>query len=301
MTENADIKTRVKELIDSGQMSQTLISKQIGLSTAVINQYLQDKYKGDVDGLEVRLKRFFNQREEIGACTPRLKFAQTSIANSVFDSIRLCRRKCGIHLLIGSSGLGKTTAIKEFERENNGVIFIDPGENTSQRRVLQQIATKLRVYEEHALDDFADAIAEKLEDSRFVIVVDESENLDVRCLQTLRKIHDKCNFTFGLLLVGTERFINKLRRLQGEYVYILNRISYSSVLDKLSRDDIRLLVEQFHKNPGSSIVKSFEFESGKNCRELSNLLDITNDIAASGLELTPQLIASARNKFLRAK
>lgn len=42
-----------------------------------------------------------------------------------------------------------------------------------------------------------------------------AENIDSFCFRTLRKIHDRCNFTCGLLFAGTERLAANPARMQG--------------------------------------------------------------------------------------
>lgn len=64
--------TELSELLAAKGWSQAQASRGVGVSTAVINQYLQGKYNGDVKGVEEKVRQFI-QREHDRAKARNIK------------------------------------------------------------------------------------------------------------------------------------------------------------------------------------------------------------------------------------
>ena len=147
-------------------------------------------------------------------------------------------------------------------------------------------------------EDFIANIVKKLKDSGYIIIVDEAENLKPEVFTTLRKIHDRCENTCGLLFVGTERLHYNLTRLQGEYNYVINRVGFKVQLNALEIKDVEILVKQIYPDATDEIILCFAEECKYNARVLSNTLMRVNDLLQSNnVELCPDVIAAARRKL----
>lgn len=294
---NVELQTRIKSMIERDGMTQSSIAKKVDISTTTLSQYLNSKYNGDIPTLETSLSKLvdFNvQQQKYGKIS--LDFMKTTIANKIFNIAQICQLNGEIALCTGLSGLGKTTAIKEYAKKHSGVIVIDTDEQINVRTLLHHFCKPLRL--EQGLKEsnvlFAEKIVNKLNSSGKLIIVDESENLDVGCFRVLRKIHDRCNSSVGLLFVGTDALANKLSKLGGEYDYLFTRFSYIDNLESLTLKDTSLLVNQIFPNCSESLNKLFHTVARANARVLFNLLKRTRDIVtSSGENLNAQIIKSA--------
>lgn len=292
---------QVSDYLKSGAIDQTKLAKAINKSTATISQYLKQVYAGNVENIEADLRKFMvlvrglEKHKRI-----KLDFAQTSVADKIFDTAKMCQYNGEIGVCYGSSGLGKTTAVKQLHKVCSGVILVDPNENTTSRALLKQVAdgVKLGFYDPMP-EDFIANIVKKLKDSGYIIIVDEAENLKPEVFTTLRKIHDRCENTCGLLFIGTERLHYNLTRLQGEYNYVINRVGFKVQLNALEMKDIEILVKQIYPTATPEIISCFAKECNHNARVLSNTLMRVNDLLQSNndVELSPEIIAAARRKL----
>lgn len=294
---NRELQTRIRSMIERDGMTQNSVAKKLDISPAALSQYLNGKYNGDIHALEGSLSKLLdlsNQQKKYGKII--LDFAKTTVAKKVFNIAQICQLNGEIALCTGLSGLGKTTAIREYAKKHSGVIVIDPDEQINIRALMHYFCAPLRL--EQGINEsnvsFAEKIVNKLNRSGKLIIVDESENLDVSCFRCLRKIHDRCNGTIGLLFIGTDALANKLSKLGGEYDYLFTRFSYIDNLDVLTINDTSLLVNQIFPSCSDELIELFHTIAKANARVLFNLLKRTRDmVISSGEDLNASIIKSA--------
>ncbi|WP_035344071.1 helix-turn-helix transcriptional regulator, partial [Dickeya sp. DW 0440] len=58
------MRTQLSELMERKGLTQSQVARAIGKSVAVINQYLQGKYNGDVDGVNKIVSEFIERVRE---------------------------------------------------------------------------------------------------------------------------------------------------------------------------------------------------------------------------------------------
>jgi DNA transposition AAA+ family ATPase len=295
MTNNAEITNQIKDLLSSGKTNQSQLAKNVGYSSAVISQYLQGNYNGDVPKLEKVFEQYLQrQNEKNNAQNTKLTYCNTSIAEQITNAASLCHYNYKIGVCVGKSGIGKTTAIKAYAAKKGGVIYVDPDEKTRPRSILKQIERQLKLPDvKICIDDFIIDIVRSLKDSGRLIIVDEAENLDIHSFRVLRKIYDRCDESIGMLFVGTERLHKNLLTIKGEYEYIANRISRLTRLDRLTTKDVEMLVTQIFPNADSETIKHFESVSENNARILGHILETANILVNNGHELDRKVIISS--------
>lgn len=292
---------QVLDYVKSGAVDQARLAKAINKSATAVSQYLNCCYAGNIENIEAELRKYMvlarglEKHKRI-----KLNFANTSIAAKIFDTAKMCQYNGEIGVCYGASGLGKTTAVKELFKTCSGVILVDPNENSTSRAVLKQVAdgVKLGFYDPMP-EDFIANIVKKLKDSGYIIIVDEAENLKPEVFTTLRKIHDRCENTCGLLFIGTERLHYNLTRLQGEFNYVINRVGFKVQLNSLEMKDIEILVKQIYPTATPELISCFAKECNYNARVLSNTLMRVNDLLQSNndLKLCAEVISAARRKL----
>lgn len=289
----------LKNRIQQGEFNQKDVAKLLDISETTMSLYLKNKYKGDVPALDEKVEKFLQNADEKKLNDFRkikLDFVKTSVATRVFNIAKMCQLNGEMGVCFGRSGYGKTTACKQYAAENFGVIWLDPDEKASKRDVIRMLAKLLGIGEDSILRAIP-MIVNKLNNSNYLIIVDEAENLKSPVFRTLRKIHDRCNFSFGILFVGTERLFYNLARMKGEFEYLTNRISMVENLQALKESDIKALAGQVFEDISDACLKTFKEVSHNNARELFNLLKRTKDLINSGSQLSPQTIQAA-SKFL---
>ena len=293
--DGGDLRAELEKVMKDENLSQKEIAKKINYSQAAVNTYLNGKYEGNLIEFETVLKGLLNHiKNRNSQKRIRLEFVPTSIAAKLYNIARICHLNSEIGLCTGSSGVGKTTAITEYAKHNSGVIVIDPDENITPRTLLRLIGTplKLKLTNNMSCQEYSEMLVNRLKDSEMLIIIDEAENISADCFRVLRKIHDRCDFTCGLLFVGTERLAANLARMQGEFSYVTNRLGFIETLDGLTLPDAQKLIKQIFPNCPKDAETAFYNASKKNARILFNLLKRTADIAGGVNEGTPAEIAA---------
>lgn len=289
--------SQVKSYLETSGTDQTTLAKRIGKSPATLSQYLKGEYKGNVENLENDLRKHLKlvaaKRKHKRL---KLNFEKTSVAKDILKIAEVCQYNGELGLCYGASGLGKTTALEYLKKEGSGIILVDPDENATPRAILKQVADgiKLEVYD-MLPEDFISNIIKRLKNSGYLIVVDEAENLKPDVFRTLRKIHDRCEGTCGLLFIGTERLYGNLAKRKGEFDYVLNRVSFKYPLKPLNLEDVALLVKQVFPHANEDIFKLFSKYTANNARVLFNTLRRSLDIVNNNnTDLNEDVISEAR-------
>lgn len=292
---------RVKEHIKSCEIDQKTLAQRINYSQGAISVYLQKKYTAKLTALESALRKYLDVQYSTRHYTKlSLGYVGTTVAERINTVAKMCRFNGEISICYGSSGLGKTTAIKQYEEKNSGIIVIDTAEGASPKIVLKDIAEKLKITTlTNITSELSTAITKKLNGSNFLIIIDEAENIQTSVFRALRKIHDRCNFSFGLLFLGTEQLYFNLKNLRGDFVYLTNRIGMVEKLDQLNKEDVHSLVKKAFPDISEENLTYFELYTSFNARILFNTLKRTRDLQLStGKEINKEMIISAREMLL---
>lgn len=292
---------RVKSLIKTGSIDQVTFANRIGYSSSTLSLYLRGSYPGNIKKLEKAMDKYLLLHSSVQSHEKVvLKYANTSVATTFSAVAKMCRLNSEIYLCYGPSGIGKSTAIKNVADDSTGVIVIDPNEGATTRSVLKQLVEKLGLSPATTKsEDLTETITSKLKNSGFLVIIDEAENVKTEVIRSLRKIHDTCESTFGLLFVGTERLYQNLKRLRSEFDYLMNRVSYVCALHFLDKGDIEMLVKQVFPDCNEECLMIFENVCNKNARILFNTLKRAKDLQISTNEaLNPKMITSARGLLL---
>ena len=288
---------QVKKHLESSDVDQSTLAKRISKSPATLSQYLKGEYKGNVENLESDLRKYLKLAiAKKGHKKIRLKFEQTSVAKEIIRIAKMCQYDGELALVYGASGLGKTTALEYLKKEGSGIILVDPDENATPRAILKQIADGLKLgYYDMLPEDFIANIVKKLKKSEYLIIVDEAENLKPDVFRTLRKIHDRCSGSCGLLFVGTERLYGNLAKRKGEFDYVLTRVSLKYQLKPLTKEDVKQLTQQIFPDVTEDLVSLLSNLTGCNARILINTLKrCAYIVTTNNVELNADVLKEAR-------
>lgn len=300
--ETKAIQEAIKKLIDTKKVNISTIARGVNKSASTISLYLSDNYNGRVDTLENDLKNYlklFEKQQNIEL--KALSFIETNVAKRLFNAANMCQMRGKMGVCYGAPGIGKTTAILEYKKIGSGIIVVDPFEQTSAREVLKQIANQLKVnyHNNMSLDEFTNNVIKKLERNKYLIILDEAENLKMDIFKIIRKIHDKAKNNCGILFVGTNELRYLLSKVQSGFPYIASRIGYVEKLDSLNIPDIEKLIIQYFPNCSKSLMNTFAKACNFNARNIQNMLDLCLDIIQSNnIELNVDVIETAREKLL---
>ncbi|EPY1191386.1 AAA family ATPase [Proteus mirabilis] len=272
--------------------SQAQAARGIGVSTAVINQFLQNKYNGDVNAVEEKVRQFISREQERDK-SRRIKpvYVDTLMARKGRDVIRMAHMDSDINVIYGDAGMGKTMIIRQYAKENLNAVLIEADPGYTARVVLEELYNKLGLSKRGNMHELSESIIQNLRDSGRIILVDEAENLPYRALETLRRIHDKSGV--GIVLAGMPRLILNLKGKRGEYKQLYSRVGFALRMgEALPEEDITNMITTMLPEASEPEVLNALYKACKgNARRLFKFLrGISNGSQISGQPIDVQMV-----------
>ena len=244
-----DLRKEFKSFLEVNDLKQAHVARSLGLSPAVISQWLKGEYRGDNETLEKKISQFmanFNIKrvevqEEI------VKTRDLVAAHFVMDEAVVGRE---MTVLYGNPGTGKSVAIKEWVKEHPEAILIEVIPGMRVKSLLQEIARKLGIDANAKAEELVIQIAKEFKRRDGVLVIDEAEHLSVTALENVRRIWDFSRVP--IILVGTYGLIKNLKGNRGELLQLYSRIKGKWEFKELSEDDFKKLFGEL-----ASVIKRY--------------------------------------------
>lgn len=293
-----DIREQLKTHIESGT-SQTAVAKAIGISASALSTWLKGLYKGDSDLLETKLSKYLElqaeRAESRSSATARalVKTKTFMIANGFLHRAAV---KCHFGLLYGPSGIGKTTAIKAFVQENQGIaILIEADRGYTARTVFLELCGVLNLDTKGSVHDLLMRVVERLSGSQRLIIIDEAEHLPYGALELIRRVRDKAKI--GIVLVGMPRLERNIKGDPNHFAQLENRVNACVSLDNLDSNDIEALVVNRLGHVSTEVMQALRKASRNNARILCDgILEWCEDLCRhSGSEISVEIVAKAKS------
>ncbi|EAP4730315.1 AAA family ATPase [Salmonella enterica] len=264
--------TQLKDVMERRGYSQSQVARAIGRSGAVVNQFLQGKYTGDISDIQERITSFIN-REQEKEKNRRIQahFVTTDMAAKGLEVLAYAHQECEICVLYGAAGLGKTMLLGEYAARNKDALFIEADPGYTARTLLEELCRLLGVKVRGNIHELIDACVRELRDSGRLLMVDEAELLPYRALEVLRRLHDKAGI--GVVLAGMPRLLINLKGRRGEFAQLYSRVALALNLgDALSRDDFnQIAVDMMPEASEADIGDALYTRSLGNARRLFKL------------------------------
>jgi len=272
-------------------------SRALDISPTALSQWESGIYKGNVAKIDKKVKHLLElDRERLKSAKKDFKVLDIKPARRTRETIRYGHVEKEIVAIYGDSGLGKTTEIKEYEREHPDVILLEADPGWTAKAIFSELHKRLGLDGRGVIHDLFEDVVSKLKDSGRMIIVDEAEHLPYRALELLRRIHDKAGI--GIALVGMPRLIANLRGRRGEYLQLYSRIGLACKLEPLTLEDTNLIVSSILPN-NNGIGSVFYRESQGNTRLLSRLIYRSKRVAEmNDSGVTPEIIRKTAEMLL---
>lgn len=202
------VRDRLRAIMDADKrMTQSRVAKEAGISSTTISQWLGGIYGGDNEAIEAKLVRWIDTIQAQRAVHDQLprapEYVETPSAEKVIGALRYAQIAGDIAVVYGGAGLGKTTAIRQYQRGAPNVWHATMSPSTaSVVPCLDEIVEACGVAATGGASRLHRAICRRVADSNGLIVIDEAQHLSVAALDQVRAIHDATGV--GIALVGNE-------------------------------------------------------------------------------------------------
>ncbi len=229
----------LKQFMQESGLSQNKVAIKLDVSGSTVSQYLAGKYGGDIQAIDKKVKELV-ERHTSRDKNVVSEFVQTATANKILGACKLAHEQVETSLIVAHSGLGKTTAVKQYAKVVDNVILIEVDPTYSTKAILKQLCKKLKMSDKpRANYEMMGLIVERLTGSDMLIIVDEAEYLSTNTFEVLRRIHDKARV--GLVLCGLPRLRGNLRGRGQEFEQLLNRVGGHCDIEGLPVVDLEMM------------------------------------------------------------
>lgn len=293
---------RLQSHIDDpdNRVSANAISRSLGVSSAQLSQFLNEKYTGDNLGLAEKIESFLKRQNERVDYTEILTDPlDTKNVRRVQNVLRICHVEGEMGVITGDAGLSKTTGLKKYTSENpGGVIMIEVIPGTTSKTLMTEIHKACGLSGEGIQWHMFHEVVEKLNKSDRLIIIDEAEHLPTSALELARRIHDKAGI--GIVFVGLPRLLSNLRGKKSEFRQLYSRIGIKAELKDLEEDDVKMLVQS--AIPSSNGLYKHFYNRTQNGRTLTKMLKRAIQVAQVNslkpVEIDERVVEEARNYII---
>ena len=237
-----NLRDEFKMFLEVNGLKQAHVARSLGLSPAVISQWMKGLYRGDNESLERKISQYmrnFNikrdeKQEEI------VKTRDLVAAHFVMDEAVVGGEMAVIY---GHPGTGKSVAVKEWVKDRPEAILIEVVPGMRVKSLLVEIARRLGIDSNAKSEELVINIAKEFKRRDGVLVIDEAEHLSSLALENIRRIWDFSRVP--VILVGTYGLIKNLKGSKGELLQLYSRVEGKWEFKELSEEDFEKLFGKF--------------------------------------------------------
>ena len=203
-TQYSEIIERTKAFLETGELSQEKLAKNVGISGGALSSFLAGTYKGQNETVAEKLIATLNaadNRKKAMTMVKEPEYVDTKITEQIYFSLEYARDRNDILVVYGSPGIGKTVTLKKWVEENPASIFFTASPSTSTKKaIMEEIIEKLGKKAKGHGNRLEKVIVTALKNANRPIVIDEAHFMNLEALETLRTIYDATNCP--VILVG---------------------------------------------------------------------------------------------------
>lgn len=295
-----NLRTRAKDALGYSGLSQAAAAKEIGISPAAFNQWLQGKYAGSNDEIEEKIERWLAARDRHTEASSTLPvappFFRSPSAQKILDTLAYGQMAGDIVCVYGGPGVGKTVTLRHY-RDTNPSVWIATMSPDSAGLVpcLEEVAEAIGLRDAGGgARRIARAIRRKIEGTRGLLIIDEAQHLSTAALEELRiAIHDATGI--GLVFAGNPEVYSRLTggNRSMRFAQIFSRIGMRLFIPRPTVGDVRALAAAWGVKgaPEVELLKEVAAEPGA-LRGASKVLSLA--AMASESQITLAALRQAR-------
>jgi DNA transposition AAA+ family ATPase len=189
-------------------------------------------------------------------------------------------------MITGPAGRGKSEAAKHFAI-HNGAIYIPPMITRTPAMLLREISFELAGTRPSRTDGCLDVIGEEMSKKRQLIMIDEADLLEMRCLELLRNVNE--SFACPILLIGEESLKGKIGARRRLFSRIRRRLEFGPINQHDISYYLRAVLDVKTTPDVLSIIH--RYANGDWRPVLTMIIGIERSMKASGIkEITTEMV-----------
>lgn len=198
------VRQKLIEFMKTTNKTQTKISKETGLSTAVISQFLKGTYAGNNEETANTINKYLTLNMNKVETTGINEFyPELGNTKQVLFSVKYAHQFGEIVMIHGDAGTGKTTALKFYADNNtNETLITANATSRTPKAILSMITESIGKQASPTEFKLMTNLTNNLKDTNKLLIIDEADHLTPRALQAIRNLNDISGI--GIVLAGNE-------------------------------------------------------------------------------------------------
>lgn len=283
---------RVRAVLKAEGLSQSGASKQIGVSSSALSQWLSDSYRGDIEAVEAKVKTWLDARDERVAAASVLptkpSWFPSPTARKIVSTLQYAQMMGDLVVIYGGAGLGKTVTLEHYRASNPSVWIATMAPDTKGVvSCLEEVAEAVGIREvPGGTRKIARLIRKRIDDTRGLLVIDEAQHLSLDALEELRSIQDATGV--GLALVGNEIVYNRLTggNRGAAFSQLFSRIGLPLPLARPTTADVRAMAEAWGVKGKDEVGLLEAIASKSGALRMATKVLVLSAVAAAGEPIT---------------
>jgi DNA transposition AAA+ family ATPase len=281
------------------RISQSKAAQALGYSSGVVSAYKSRTYNGNVKAFEESAAAWL-KREARRIAKIDVPVAETAALDSVRKAASMAQDEADIAVIVGYSGAGKTTALRNYAAESRSAILIEVDSSFTKNVLIEEIARALGAETKGSLTAVIGRVVEALRGRDTVIMIDEADYLSDGSLELVRRvINDKAQT--GVVLAGLPRLKYKLENLRNDHQQLTSRVGVMLEVKRLGKSDAVKIIEGVWRGLAKETVEAFVKLSGGSARTLVKLMGRVHQVMGINRIETPdaEVVAAAGEMLMR--
>lgn len=227
----SEMRGNLASYISNAKESQSKVAKELGVSKTVLSLFLSGTYTGNNQELAKKAAQYIRMgtvRRSVAKAPPICR----SVGNTraIQQKAKIAHLYGEIVVIFGPAGCGKSTALRDYQQNTNGVIYIEADVTTnSPRCVLKLILSAMGEEPKGSTADMMQLIISKLSDTNRLLIIDEAQHLTEKSFDAVRAINDKAHV--GIVYAGNPSILKRMYgRQEEELDQLYSRIAYQCPL-----------------------------------------------------------------------
>ncbi|WP_438436603.1 AAA family ATPase [Kluyvera georgiana] len=235
------IRNTVRGLIDDKTISGAALSRETGVSSSALSQFINGKYKGDNDAVAASISTWLESRKTAQSALPEIPdYVVTPTSEKITAALTYAQLTHTIALVYGNPGVGKSEALKQYTRTGNNVWRLTASKSrTNELETMYELALEMGIsdapYQRGALSRL---LRRRLRDTNALVIIDEADWLNYDAIEELRILQEECGI--GLAFIGNHKVYDRLTggSRTVDFARLFSRVAKKIVINNVLAADV---------------------------------------------------------------
>jgi len=242
---NEELRATLKQTLKTLAIPQAQFAQRLGVASSALNKYLTRKPEGDVGKLEARIIDVMARlkSEPAGGPIGLVKNEVAALMANFFNRLRDWRRISVVH---GPAGIGKTSGVELYVKDNPSAILITASEwSRGGCAILSLIWNEVdtRGFPQFTGQKRGDFLVNKFNESGRLLIIDNAHRLSHHGFNFVFDLHDKTRMPVAL--VGNPEIIKMLKNNDQHFSRLAPQLPLGLTnAEKQAREILQLLAPE---------------------------------------------------------